>query len=296
MSLLPGAFFCFKKNLNAALFMNTSRTLRSDRDRLIRGGAALAGTATAALAAPVTVVLETPMVTDATATTVAPQIYALNIFSGQSIGLNADEEPPFDIGQPGTLIFGTVGVLDGAAEGGMKPVFAPIVAGSSGIIDDTPFGTTFATVDGSKLSIVIPVGSTTEISQSLFDLAPAIGEGGLAGAPYILTPDDAETYNTWLEGESAQFYIPFNAISGATAHYGYLELAYDAPSVSLALLSYGYDDEGNPITTPSEFTPYTPPEDFVMTPIPEPASCATGAALLAGSVALFRRRRATVAA
>lgn len=272
--------------------MTTSFAPRSNRDRLLRGSAALAGTATAALAAPVTVVFDTPLVTDATVTTPTPQVYALNIFSGQTAGLNIDDTPPFDTETPGIFVIGTFGVLDG----GTKPLFAPVVVGSSGTLaDTTPYGTSFITTEGGKLSLLVPVDHATEISQSLFELAPATNSGGFVGLPYLLTPEDAGTYNTWLTGDSVQFYVPFNAVNGTDSRYGYLELAYDAPSVSLALLSYGYDDEGNPITTPSSFTPYTPQDDFVMAPIPEPSSCALGAALLAGSVALYRRRAAVAA-
>lgn len=255
-----------------------------NQNGLFRGGAALAATATAALAAPVTVVLETPYITDATITTPDEAVYALNVFTRehQAIGPSSGE-PPLSFNQAGSIVFGSFGLLDDPEAS--KPAFAPFVAGARESVDGVEiYSTVFAGSTGEKGELLTRLGTSSLISGETFS---ATTDVGTTGTPYLL--EDPSAYNLWLSGESDQFFIPFNVISGASSTYGWLEFVMDAPSVSLALLAYGYDDEGNSIATPEDFTDYTPPEAFV---IPEPSAYSVTAALVAGSVALYRRRRA----
>lgn len=265
--------------------------------RLAMGGVAFATSTTAALAAPTTVTLETPFVMDGTVTTTTPNAYVFNIFSG--INGNSDSDKPEGINAPGSFIIGSAGSLDDPDSG--KPAFLPILMGyTNDDVENGPvFQTLISTASEGPFTNGLATGETFDFS--LFAEGTA-GSQTLAGLPYIL--DGAESYNAWLEGGGGQAFVPFAIMScecGDEFTMGYLEIAYDAPSVSLALLSYGYETFTDPeapasITTPEAFTPYTPPEDFVMAPIPEPATAGALAALVAGSTALLRRRRQTVAA
>lgn len=271
--------------------------------RLTLGGAALAASASAAFALPTAVVLDNPLVVDGTLTTAAPRGYVFNIFDGANAALN-NEGPDESFNRAGSFQILSLGNLDDPS----KPFFGGIVGG----FNDGNTRTTFSLLhDGEGGGKPNPsVGASTLIGSNNF-LEPYSAEyHAPAGSDFYAITDDPSSYNAWLTGSTFQYFMPFSITTGETLDeefsftevtYGYLEIAYHAPSVSIALLSYGFEtfainDEFASITTPGEFTAYTPPADFVMTPIPEPSSFALGAALVAGSTALLRRRRHSVAA
>ena len=280
----------------------------SASNRLILGGAAFAASATAALAIP-TYSGPLALSIDGTVTTSRGYAQLFNIFSGDHTEISPDTtEKPSDATytKPGTLLIITNSQLDTDSSGG---AFTPGLLGTSSDsnVGGPSYGTAFPVLTPGGL--IAGTGLSTTISMASFpsDAGHSTAITASLGQSYTVT-DDPSTYNTWLAGASAPFFAPFamsyseNSSTMTTITLGYLELFYDAPSVSLTLLSYGYetfdaaDAETASIVTPDSFTEFTPPADFVMGSIPEPSSYALGAALLAGSVALLRRRRAPAAA
>ncbi len=262
--------------------MTTATALPSSSTRTVRfavGGAGLA--ASAAFAAPFTHVFDTPVLTDATITTATTQLAAVDLATGGVQYFNGSDPGP-EPTLPSHLMMGFIANVDG---GGGKPLPFPIVVGPGqhGTSPDEVNAYQFLhTVDASGQLLQL-LGVDTPISADTFasDTGPTTPGGFL-----IDVLDMGGTQPT------TQGFAAFSYLSGATAAptYGWLEFASDVPSLSFALLAYGYDDTGVPITTPSAFTPYTAPAPVA---IPEPSAAALGAALAAGSVALLRRRRAT---
>lgn len=263
--------------------MTTATALPAASTRTTRfaiGGTALAASATAAFAAPFTHVFDTPVLTDATITTATTQFAVVDITTAGTHYFNqGDTEPEMSL--PSQVVLGFIGTVDG---GGGKPLPFPIVVGPGlhGTSPDEVNAYQFLhTVDDSGQLLRL-LGVDTPISADTFasDTGPTTAGG--------LLIDVLEMGGTQ---PTTQGFAAFSYLSGVAADpiYGWFEFASDAPSLSFALLAYGYDDTGAPITTPSVFTPYTAPAPVA---IPEPSAAALGAALAAGSAALLRRRRA----
>jgi len=262
--------------------MTTATALPASSTRTTRfaiGGTALAASATAAFAAPFTHVFDTPVLTDATITTATKQFAVVDITTAGTQYFNQSDTEP-DISLPSQLIMGFMGTVDG---GGTKPLAFPIVIGEGqhGASPDEVNAFRFLHTDESG-QLVQLLGVDTPITAETFasDTGPTVPGGFL-----IDVLDETGTQPT------TQGFAAFSYLSGVAADpiYGWLEFASDLPSLSFALLAYGFDDTGVPITTPSAFTPYTAPAPVS---IPEPSAAALGAALAAGSAALLRRRRA----
>lgn len=261
--------------------MHTSASTASRRTvrtlRFALGGASLAACATAHAGAPglVTYVLDTPLITDATITTGFHQFATLDIATGNTATFDASEGS--EITSSSTLVVGFIGTIDGSDT---KPIAYPLVIGpgTHGVDPDQVNAFQILHTADSSGQIVARFGVSTEISASAFatDVAPETPGGFLLD----------ETYG-FVTGQG---FVAFSYITGAGLDpiYGWMEYASDAPSLSLAILAYGFDPTGATITTPDTLTPYTAPAAVA---IPEPSAAALGAALAAGSVALLQRRR-----
>jgi hypothetical protein len=135
--------------------------------------------------------------------------------------------------------------------------------------------------DGGSKAIAL-LRTNTEIDAGSF-LPPLAAEG----------TNGASLHSDWIGEGTTQGFVGFSYTTNVdvevdfstTTLYGWAEFAYDSPSDTLALLSFGFNTEGNSAFTPDTLTNYNAPAA-----IPEPASFGLAAAMLAGSAALGRRR------
>lgn len=247
--------------------------------------------------AVVSTTLATPLVTDGTTTTPIPNIQVTNIFSHASWSSSAPNEPlPASwAATPGSFTFGTGAALEQPSLFAYPFYFNVVGAPSAPDQPDNPYTAQLPIDSAQSIPDFIPallaVSTGAAISDELF-AQPTTPEAsaGIAGGGVALMDESA--VNSWLSGPLLQFFIPFRIIVGDVSNYGYLEFAFDYPSLSLALVSYAYEETADtPIITPGAFTSYLPPEPFVMA-IPEPASAGLLGALTAGTVIAVRRRRA----
>lgn len=135
--------------------------------------------------------------------------------------------------------------------------------------------------DGGSKAIAL-LSTNTEISAASF--LPAQPDSGLPGG-FLDSAWIGEGTTQGFVGFSYTINIDTEVDYSTTTLYGWAEFAYDSPSDTLALLSFGYNVEGDSVFTPGTLTDYTAPSL-----IPEPASFGFLAAMLAGSAALGRRR------
>jgi hypothetical protein len=244
--------------------------------RFAVGGAALAATldAHADPSGPVTYVLDTPLITDATVTTGIHQLATLDIATGATATFDSENGP--EITSSSTLIVGFIGTVDSPDS---KPIAIPLLVAPSTYGVDPDQVNAFQMLHTAQESgqILASFGLSTELPVSAFAAETSTVPGG-----FVL--DETTSFAT------RQGFVAFSYITGASADpiYGWVEYAADAPSLSFAILAYGMDPSGAPITTPNSFTPYTAPAAVA---IPEPSAAALAAALAAGSVALLQRRR-----
>ncbi|MFH1497694.1 MAG: hypothetical protein ABII82_07690 [Verrucomicrobiota bacterium] len=151
-----------------------------------------------------------------------------------------------------------------------------------GIADFYSYNAVLALESGGGSKAIALLSTNTEIDFDFF--FPPQPSGGEPGGPM---------HSDWIGEGTTQGFVGFSYTTNVdvevdfstTTLFGWAEFAYDSPSDTLALLSFGFNTEGNSVFTPETLTNYTAPSA-----IPEPASFGLAAAMLAGSAALGRRR------
>ncbi len=100
--------------------------------------------------------------------------------------------------------------------------------------------------------------------------------GGLLAATYFGGSGPVAS-GPWAPPNDGTGFVGFSIEPASTPLYGWMRLTYDSSSGNLTVADWAYEDSGNSIAAGAT--------------IPEPAETVMIAALLAGSAALFARRR-----
>ena len=179
----------------------------------------------------------------------------------------------------------TTGIINGGSDslqvGFYNTTKPQIVSSNPQYYDDS--GSSYLTY-GFATSVAPADGAGPKPTLTKYGLHDTINSDSFTGRWTANTfPQGAAMASGWGQGFVGLSYTP----TAGSTYYGWAEIAYDETADSLTLLSFGYNDSVNTASmTPGTYS----------TAIPEPATTALVGALLAGSAALFLRRRRAAAA